>query len=137
MRCNHGRISAAAHFGRTREYWNAAGIRNCLRGGHDHAAHTSRSATTISRAVWIVVSDSGDCLLPDADVFPAGGKLGAPCGLAGDWPGDLLQLRNAAQPYRDQGPRGPSKGCFRPEVKWPERFGVFHLVSDPWQVFLR
>ena len=51
VRGHHGRLSAAAHSGRTREHRHAAGLRDCLRGGPDHAAHASRSAPPIPRAV--------------------------------------------------------------------------------------
>ena len=77
VRRRHGRFLAVANSRRTREYRNVAGIRDRLRGGADHAAHASRSASSLPRAVGLGRSGPGDFVLPAADVFPPGRKLGA------------------------------------------------------------
>ena len=53
LRCAHGRVSAAAHPGRTGEHRHAAGLRDRLRRGADHAAHASRSASGRSARRWV------------------------------------------------------------------------------------
>ena len=101
-----GAVSAVADSGRTREYRNLAGFRDRLRGGLDHAAHASRSASAISRPAGLNRSDPRDFVLPGPDVFLARRKLVPPRHLAGDRPGDLFQLRHSSQSYNHAGPRG-------------------------------
>ena len=83
FRGHHGRVSAAANSGRTGEHRHAAGVRDRLRGGADHAAHASRGAAPVPRAVRSGHADPGNPELPDADVFAARRRTG--CGSLFGW----------------------------------------------------
>ena len=93
-----GGVPAFANSRRTGEYRHAAGVRDRLRGGPDHAANPSRGASPVPRAVQSGHARAGDSVLPGADVLAAGRELGAAGRLAGGGPDDLLQLRPQTQP---------------------------------------
>ena len=76
----------------------SARLRDRLRRGLDHAAHSSRRASPVSRALWFDRADTWNLVLPDADVFSAGRKLAAPLYLAGDRIDHLLHLWASSQP---------------------------------------
>ncbi len=86
------RLLAFADPGRTGEHRHSAGVRDCLRGRPDHAAHPSRGAPPVPRAVQSHHAHPGNLVLPHPDVLAACRELVAAGRLAGCGPDHLLHL---------------------------------------------